>query len=358
MNSFNDFIIDTKVLKQNALNIKNLIGNNVKLCAVVKANAYGIGVNTVCKTVQNIVDFYAVANLKEALNIRVFDKKTKILILGLVKKEYLKICSENNISISICSLEQLENYFDNIDSLINVHLQINTGLNRFGFRSLNEFKKAIKILNLNKNCNIEGIYSHFATKENDVFFIKKQYIRFVQFKKCIKNPNVISHIANSYATIYDNKFHNDMIRTGFLLYGAMKNNIGNKLILSIKSHVVHIFNVRKNDTIGYDRTFKAKNNMKIAVVPIGYADGYDRRLSNKFYVLIKGCKCPIVGMICMDVMMVDISDLNINLGEEVVLLGKQKEEYISLQDMASILNTSPYEVLLKFQYKRMNQIVK
>jgi alanine racemase len=139
------------------------------------------------------------------------------------------------------------------------------------------------------------------------------------------------------------------------MYGG-SDSFGNKMVLSIKSRIVNILDVKKGESVGYDRSFYASKKMKIAVVPIGYADGLDRGLSNNFSLLIGGVKCKIVGKICMDVCMVDITDLNVGLYDEVVILGKQKRQSILLQDYAEALETSPYEILLKFNYSRMNYI--
>lgn len=357
MKNFNDYIVDTNVLKQNILNIKKLIDKNTKVCAIVKANAYGIGLETVCKTLANQIDYFGVANLKEALEIREFDKHSKILILGMINIDDLNVCSDNNISISVSNLEMLEEIALNANLPINVHLQVNTGLNRFGFRSVNSFKKALKLIKDSYYIELEGVYSHFATKSQDVSFIKRQFIRFNQFKKLVKSK-VLFHICNSYGLTFNKKFHLDMVRPGFLMYGGMENSLGNKLAVTIKSKVVNICTIKKGDTVGYDRTYMAKNKMQLAIIPIGYADGYDRRLSNNFYVLINGEKCNIVGLICMDVFMVDITGKNVRLGDEVVVLGKQGKREITLQNFSEVLDTSPYEVLLKFNYKRMNYIIK
>lgn len=356
MKCLNDYIVDVDKLKNNAINIKNILDNKTKFCAVVKANAYGIGVHTVCQTLKGIADFFAVANLKEALNIRLYDKTTKILILGAINDDEYDECAENNISVSISSFYHLEELIKNIKKKINIHIQINTGLNRFGFRSINLFKKAINIIRENNLINIEGIYSHFATKENDKVFIKKQFYKFNMFRNLL-GKDVICHIANSYATTFNKNYHLNMVRTGFLLYAGDK-ELGNKMVVSIKSKIINILEVRKGESVGYDRSFFVSRNMKVAVVPIGYADGLDRGLSNNFYLLVGGKKCNIVGKICMDVCMIDITDIKCYIGDEVVVLGRQKDEKITLQDYAKALDTSPYEILLKFNYKRMNYIVK
>ncbi len=358
MKCFNDYIVDTTTLRNNSKNIKNHIGNKCKLCAVVKANAYGIGLETVCRALYGITDFFAVANLKEALSIRVFDKKTPILILGYINNNDFDIVSSNNISISIGSYEQLEELV--VSKIPNkIHIQINTGLNRFGIRTITEFKKCIKLLKSEPQVIVEGVYSHFATKTNDVKFVNRQYLRFNQFKKVEIDKRVIYHIANSFATNYSNKFHLDMVRTGFILYGYAKNNIGNKPVITIKSKIINITNVRRGDTVGYDRTFAVNKNMKIAVVPIGYADGLNRRLSNNFELIVNNKKCPIIGRVCMDVLMLDISNVeDAKIGTEVLVLGGCRGMQLTLQNYADNIGTSDYEVLCNFNYNRANYIIK
>lgn len=348
MKYYNDYIVSEKILKKNCLEIKKILTNNTKLCAIVKADAYGLGYETICRALYGYVDFWGVANVCEAMKIRQFDSATKILVLGVVGREDFEICSKNDISISVSSLAKLQEIKQSkID--LKVHLQINTGLNRFGIRSLSDFKKALKVIEYSSNIRLEGVYSHFATKEKDRLFINIQYYKFLQFKNIIKNDQVICHIANSCATGLSDKYHLDMVRTGFSLY---------QNVLKIKSKIIEITEIKKGDTIGYDRTFLAKNKMKIAVVSIGYADGLDRRLSNNFSLIVNDKKCPIVGLICMDVCMVDITDIDADIGDEVIILGKSKNQEITIFDYASALSTSPYEILLKFNHKRMNYINK
>lgn len=356
MKSLNDYIVNIQILKNNALNIKKHIGNTCKFCAVVKANAYGVGLETVCRSLYGIADFFACACLKEALSIRLFDKVTPILILGHVTNDSLNVVAENNISISIGDLESLKSISSIVKKRINIHLQINTGLNRFGVRTLTDFAKALKIIKNNDLICLEGVYTHFATKNNDVTFINKQFLRFMQFKNLVVDKNVIFHTSNSFATLHFKKYHLNMVRNGFLLYGYTKNNIDNKPVVRIISHVMSVMKVKKGDTIGYDRTYKAKKQMKIAIVPLGYADGYNRLLSNKGKVLIGGKFYSIVGLICMDVFMVDITNNNVKVGDKVIILGESGGKNISLYDMSEEVGTSPYEILCNFNSKRMNYI--
>jgi alanine racemase len=147
-----------------------------------------------------------------------------------------------------------------------------------------------------------------------------------------------------------------MVRSGFLLYGYTENNIGNKPILSIYSHVISKQAMKRGDKIGYDRTYEVTKSTNIVVVPIGYADGFNRRLSSNFQIIINNKKYPIVGRICMDVFMVDVGKDNVNIGDRVVILGKSGKESILLDDYAEKIGTSPYEVLSTFNYRRMNYI--
>lgn len=356
MKSYTDFILNVGVLKNNARLIKNHIGSDVKFCAVVKANAYSHGLETVCKSLFGIVDYFAVANIKEASAIRLFDKTTEILVLGKVDSVDLNFCKENNISVSVGSIDELEKVLES-GSRVKVHLQVNTGLNRYGFRSIVEFRKALKLVESGGVC-LRGVYSHFATKENDILFIKRQFYRFLQFKNVVKNSDVVFHIANSFATTHSGNYFCDMVRTGVLMYGQAKNGWGIKPVLEIRSKIVNIMQVKRGDTVGYDRTFEVKKPMTIAVVPVGYADGFDRRLSNNFSVLVGGQWCKVVGLVCMDAFMIDVTDLGVKVGDEVTLLGKSLGKTLTLLDYSKALGVSPYAVLLGFDYRRMNYVIK
>jgi len=356
MKSYSDYIVNLTKLRKNCLNIKKDLASDTKFCAIIKADAYGIGADVICKALYGIVDFFGVATLDEALAIRVFDKVTPILILGIIPQEYIDVCAENNISISITSIDQLQE-IKSTSKKIKLHIQINTGLNRYGIRSIIEFKKLLRLIDNHTNLQLEGVYSHLATKEKDRLFINIQFYKFLQFKNLVKNRNVICHIANSFATSLNDKYHLDMVRNGYSLYTGNNCN-KNSLVLNIKSRVVNINYLKKGDSIGYDRTVIAQSKMTIAVVPIGYADGFDRRLSNKFSVIINDKKCPVVGLVCMDVFMVDVTDMDVKIGDEVIILGSSKNHSITLDDYANVLETSPYEVLLKFNNKRMNYILR
>ncbi len=359
MENFNNYILDSNILKNNFNQIKNLVGTNVKVCAMVKADAYGHGLKDVCKALKN-ADFFGVASALEAKHIRKFNKTTPILIVGVVNPECVLWCSENNVSVTVTSLEELKlfSYIVGYNKL-KVHLKVNTGLNRIGFNNVNNFKKALKFIKYNFNIVLEGVFTHFATKLNDMEFIVCQHNRFLQFIKYVKDNRVIIHCCNSFATLMLKNYHHGMVRCGFNLYGwQMDYKMQLKPVLSIISKVVFVHNIKAGETVGYDRTFTATKNLKIAVLPIGYADGFDRRLSNKLEVLINGKKAKVVGNICMDVCMVDVTKIkNVCVGDEVTLLGRNGGYELTPYHYANILGTSPYEILLKFRHDRMNKIV-
>lgn len=358
MENYCNYIVNNKNLIYNVENYIKKLNEGSKFCAVVKADSYGVGYRNVCKTLYNIVDFFAVALVSEARKLREFDKHSKILILGMVSPEDFQWCAENNVSIVLASHFQFKALLNShLKKTINVHLKINTGMNRLGFNTISQVKNIIEKINNNSNINIEGMLTHFATKASDIEYIKYQKSIFDKFIKILDKP-VIFHCSNSYASINFKEFNMSMVRVGFGLYGMVENSkVKTKPVIKITSQIVFIRNIKKGETVGYDRTFIAKRPTKVAVVSIGYADGLDRKLSNKFSLLVNGKFCKIIGNICMDVCMIDITDVpDVYVGSEVIILGGSGVNSLTLTDYAKALDTSVYDVLLKFDYKRMNTI--
>lgn len=358
MFSKNNYIVNLKNLKNNAKIIRRVVGNRVKICAVVKANAYGMGMCAISSALVDDVEFFGVASVCEAVSFREYNKKSKVLILGEVNLDAIQWCAENNVSVAVSSLEELQYIDKNLNGqLLKIHLKVNTGLNRIGFDSIIKFNKAVSIVKKSYVMSLEGVFTHFATKANDIKFIEKQHEILEKYIKNIPN-DVIVHCCNSFATLNDKRYLHNMVRTGFALYGEHECNYKLQSVLSITSSIIHIHRVKKNETVGYDRTFRAKQDMNVAIVPVGYADGLDRRLSNNFYLLVNGKRAPIVGNICMDVVMLDVTNISqVYVGSKVTLIGLDGVEKLTPQDYATKLQTSAYEILLKFNYKRMNYVV-
>lgn len=352
-----DNLIIKEINKGNLINnlkvIKNKIGNK-KFCVVIKANAYGIGIKNIQPLISSFADYYAVANLKEGIELRNLDSKKPILILGHTPLSQIDYAIKYNLILSIPSKQYILDLIQlskdlNLSSL-SFHLQVNTGLNRFGVRP-NEIK-SIKKLCVKNNLNIIGIYTHFATKSKDLDYIDYQLSNFEEVKK-LWGDGVIYHCSNSYATLNKDISMEQMVRVGFSLYGMECNSFGLKPILSIKAKVVNILTLNKGETLGYDRTFKANKKTKIAVVSIGYADGFSRRLSNNFKLYIKGKEACVVGRVCMDVCFLDVTGMNVNILDDVEILGN----HINLECYANALNTSDYEVLLGFNSIRAEVVI-
>lgn len=365
MENLSSYIISKNNLINNALYIKQKLKNNCKLCAMVKADGYGHKIEFVCEALKNTVDFFGVANAFEAEKIRKCKIKNPIIIVSIPCVVDVEWCANNDVSVCVASLEELlEILKHKFKKPLKIHLKLNTGLNRIGFRNKSDIIDALQIINSNKNLILEGVFTHFATKSHDEKFINKQAKKFKILSDFVKrnsnNKCIIMHCCNSYAALHKSKYHFDMVRCGFALYGyqdVVDENL--KPVSEIKSKLVFVGKVNKNETIGYDRTFKCEKNSKIAVVPMGYADGFDRRLSNNFEVLVNGKKAKVVGNVCMDVFMVDVSNIpNVKVGDVVTILGKDGDSEITLSDYAKALNTSEYEIMLKFRYLRMNYVIK
>ena len=352
----NNYIVNTKNIKNNVGIIRKVVGGRVRICVIVKANAYGMGMPAVVNAICQDVDYFGVASVWEAMELRNVNKCVPVLVLGEVNLDEIEWCALNNVAVTISTLDEL-NYIENnlTDCLLRIHLAVNTGLNRLGFESIFKFKQALKMIIKSNVMTLDGCFTHFATKSNDEDFIAKQYEIFDKYTKFL--PNCIVHCANSYVTLNYGGLSCDMVRPGFAIYGEHVCNYKLKPALSITSEVIHITNVRAGSSVGYDRTFVAPHNMRVAVIPIGYADGLDRRLSNKGYVLINGKRANIVGNICMDVALIDVTYIPyVFVGSKVTIIGSDGSEVITPLDIATILGTSAYEVLLKFNYRRMNYI--
>lgn len=366
--------INLKNLASNIKNLRKLLKPKTKFMAVVKANAYGHGMVACAKaSLKAGANWLGVVNIKEALDLRKNKIKAPILVLGYVDSRNFTLAANNNISIAIVNWEQLNSLQANAYNLqanFKIHLKIETGINRLGFARKDWPKLIEKLNNLSKNIIIEGVYSHFASvEEHDIDYAKKQTEQFKKFKKLFEsnykssviNRQVIYHMSASAATMILPESHFDMVRCGISIYGLwpsldIKNNFSAqggsalgeqflKPVLSYKTKIVQIKEVAKGDFIGYGCTYCALKNIQIAALPVGYYEGIDRGLSNLGEALIGGIKCPIVGRICMNMCTVDITKCKkIKIGDEVVLIGKQRSNSISVDDIAKKLDTINYEI--------------
>ncbi len=353
--------INREALKKNMHLFRTLSEQKQKIMAVVKANAYGHGAVVFSKlAVECGADWLGVYSLDEAIELREGGVEAPIFILGFVMPENMQIVSENGFSVGIVSLEQLNETLKVLNGKkLNVHLKLDTGLRRLGFFP-EEIPQVEEILAANSNINLEGLYTHFADIEDTTTHEFAKYQRELFEKMCapFKRFSPLRHCACSAASLLFPSTYFEMLRTGISMYGMWPSRetfITSLMtdqkdlflfpVLSWKSRIAQIKKVVPGDTVGYGRTHRITREGLIAVIPVGYSDGYDRSFSNNSYVLIRGEEAPVVGRICMNMFMADVSHINgVKMCDEVVMIGRQGDREISADTLADFAGTINYEI--------------
>lgn len=372
--------IDLDILKNNFLKIKDLANQNskkeIKLFPSVKANAYGHGA-VVCG--KNLVDLgcnmLCVAAISEALELRTAGIDIGILLLAPINpnsQEEIDAIINNNVCITVYdikSLEKLDTYASLINKKVSCQIKIDTGMGRIGINThdfADFFKKAISF----KNINIIGVYSHLANADSGITeddFTYHQIELFQQNiiseKEILPNNHLINHISNSAGLLNYPKARFDAARPGIILYGYYQNqqiltDIGIKPFLKLKSRIIHLKEMNKGYSIGYNRTYTLNKKSKIATVSIGYADGYPRILSNKAAMIVNGFSAPVIGRICMDQCMIDVTDIpNVERWQEVSVYD-DAYEVTSISNLSKLSNTISYELLTSISPRVERHIIK
>ncbi len=361
--------IDMDALAHN-FNLVKKNAKSAKIFSVVKADAYGHGLDSVVKVlISKKTDAFAVSNIDEALEIRKIDREIPILILGYTPEVWAKTLAENHIIQAVYSLNFARRLSESAKKqgvFVKFHLKLDTGMGRIGFdcRSdeLPEINQILETLSL-PNLVFDGVFTHFASSDGDgdgdLSFTKAQLARFEKATNIIESAGYkinLRHCCNSAALLLDEDNRFDACRPGIVLYGLSPTDNDNGLIpvMTLKSVISFIKNIKKGETVSYGRTFTAQRDMKIATIPAGYGDGYPRRLSGTGYVLIKGHKAPIVGRVCMDQFCVDVSEIKgVSEGDEVVLFGKD----LPADTLAGQTGTIHYEIICGIS-KRVPRIIK
>lgn len=347
-------------LEYNFQGIRKITPDSTKICAIVKADAYGHGAVEIAKTVLGSgASYLGVAILDEAMELRKSGIKAPVLILGFTPEDQFDKIVEHNITQTIFSLEsaiKLSNEAVKQKKKAKVHIKLDTGMSRIGFPAEEYIIPKIKKLFTLPGLDIEGVFTHFArADERDKSFTEKQlkiYRCMVSFLTQSGFHIPILHVANSAALMEMPHSHFDMVRPGIILYGmypsqeVSRENLKLKPVMSLKTKIAHIQTLSKGKAISYGGTYVTQRQSTIATLPIGYADGYFRLLSSKGQVLVKGQRAPVVGRICMDQCMIDITDIKGSVipGEDVVLFGDSGEDRILADDLANIVGTINYEV--------------
>lgn len=352
--------IDLKALENNVRELRRIIDPNAQMMAIVKANGYGHGVEPVSRVaLQSGASWIGVALLQEALLLREKGITAPLLILGYTPIEDMQDVISNGISQTIFTWEDAlatATVAEQMGKKARVHVKIDTGMGRLGFKSNAETVDLICRLAHLPSLELEGIYTHFATAdETDKIFAEEQFARFQQILKQLAARHVYirwRHCANSAAILDLPYTHLDMVRPGITVYGLYpSSDVRHDLVklapvMTLKAKVAFVKEVSERCSISYGRTFFTKEKTKIATVPLGYGDGYSRLLSNQGKVLVRGARAPVVGRVCMDQLMIDVGHIpGVRQGDEVVLLGSQGEEAITVDELAAQMGTINYEVL-------------
>ena len=353
-------------ISHNFNDIKAGLSDGVKIMSVVKADAYGHGVRYVAPLLDRLgTDWFAVSNIEEALQLRGLNIDKPILILGYTPPEMATLLADNNISQALLNEEYgtlLAKAARECGKTVKVHVKIDSGMGRIGFvhhtaDDNTAFDEIMRVHSLG-SLDFEGIFTHFASADTDGDengeYTAHQFAMFCDMIDKLQAAGIsfsLRHCCNSAATLKNKDMQLDMVRPGIILYGLEPSSYfrgKNGLIpsMTLKSVVSLIKTVGAGECISYGRTYTAEGTITAATVPVGYADGYSRSLSNRGYVMIRGKRAPIVGRVCMDQMIVDVSDIpNVKTGDEVLLFGSDDNGVLPVEDFSAMCGTINYETV-------------
>ncbi|MDD4953945.1 MAG: alanine racemase [Candidatus Omnitrophica bacterium] len=342
-------------LAYNFRQIKKMVSSGTKIMVTVKADAYGHGLIPVSKKLASLkVDFLGVASIDEGIKLRQAGIKIPILVLGLIFKKDAPALLRYRLTPTVCDLQialALDKEARKCSRPINVHIKVDTGMGRIGVlhqEALPFIEEVVKL----KHINIEGLFTHFPFADMDRDFTSYQIGLFNRLVNDLKNEGIripLVHSANSMGVIGYRESHFNMVRPGLAVYGLYPredlNGIKLRPVLSLKTKVVYAKRVPGGFGLSYGHTYITEKPSSVVTLPIGYGDGYPRNLSNFAPVLIKGKRFRISGNICMDQVMVDVGDFAVKAGDEAVLIGSSGKEKITVEELATLSATIPYEIV-------------
>jgi alanine racemase len=325
------------------------------IMAIVKDNAYGHGAIEVSRTAAQIpVQMLGVATVGEAMELRRADISLPILLLCCILPDQVKEVVQHNITQTVCDLEICKHLSEEAarqNKIVEVHVKIDTGMGRIGImydQAVDLMKKIIQLPNI----RIDGMFTHFASADEDQPFTSLQYERFVSVIEQLEREGIkipLKHAANSSAILNFPSSYLNMVRPGLIIYGVyppgLPQTLDLKPVMSFKTKVVYLKEVPAGWDISYGRTYTTDKITKVATLAVGYGDGYNRRMSNKGEVIIRGKIAPIIGTVCMDQCLCDVTHIpHVSIGDEVILIGKQGINEITADDLAQKAGTISYEV--------------
>ncbi|MFN3603449.1 MAG: alanine racemase [Leptonema sp. (in: bacteria)] len=359
--------IDSSKIIENIKNFKKILNQKAKFYAVVKSNAYGHGIQEVVSITKSDVEGYAVNHISEASNIYNLCHQNLLVMGGYEKEDLNQLLKKefDRIALVIFNLDQLKETLE-INKSISFYLKVDTGMSRLGYRPEN--KKFLELLEFiqNQKLNLLGLMTHFSNVE-DVTEQEYAYHQLKEFqkakeilKKYFPKKKFMFHSAASAATMLIPESHQDLVRIGISLYGLWpslptklstfnlyQNRFQLSPALQWKTKIVHINEVPANTKVGYGCTYQTSSKTRIATLPVGYNEGYDRSLSNRSYVIINGYRAMVIGRVCMNMIMVDVTHIpDVKVGDTAILIGKDKKtkESVTADDLAEIAGTINYEI--------------
>lgn len=343
--------INFKLIHSNIKKLRETLLPNVKICAVVKANAYSLGDVVISREIESKVDCFAVACIKEAIRLRLGKIKKPILLFGVC--EDFEAALLHNLTISINSVSEMSDlamYLEKAKATrkCKVHIKVNTGMNRYGIANVWQLKEIIKVASSCPQIQIDGLYTQFAHAIDDMVAIEEQLKRFTPFRSIIKShfPHAIIHAACSNNSSYvPAQF--DMVRVGKLMYGGYD---GYKTAVKVTSHITAIQQLQKGAKVGYNGTDGVTRATTCAVVPCGYADLVHYRYSNTHQVLVDGQLCRVLGRVCMDTIIIDVTGIRNPLGKRVTIIDEQSG--LTLMEIARNTKTIVCNMLCSFKFDR------
>lgn len=352
--------VDLNAIRHNLLQIRNRLHKDTKLMAIIKADAYGHGSVPIAKVLdEGSIDAYGVAIIEEAIELREAGIKKPILVLGYTPKEQYNLVVAYDVTQTVFQYEMAEALSAEAvrqGKTAKIHIKLDTGMSRIGYPDTKESVEEIKRISLLQGIEIEGLFTHFAkADETDTTSAKEQLRRFLAFSELLQQAGVhipIRHASNSAGIINIKDAEFDMVRCGIATYGIYPSDeVDHEEVslipaMEIISHVIYVKELEEGVGVSYGGTFITKRKTRVATVPVGYADGYSRNLSNLGKVIIHGQYAPIIGRICMDQFMVDVTDIkDVQQGDKVTLLGRDGASYISAEELSEWSHSFPYELV-------------
>lgn len=352
-------VVSLDAIAHNFSEMRKNIADDTQMIAVIKADGYGHGAEAIARLTEpyDYIWGFAAATPEEALQLKRFGINKPVLILGLAFEEYFQEMIANEIRLTVCEYDMARKLSEEAvrqGKQVHIHIAVDTGMSRIGFSDVPESVETIKKISLLSNINIEGMFTHFArADETDKSPATDQLERYLKFVELLEEAGIqipMKHCSNSAGIIRMPEANLNAVRAGITIYGMYPSNeVERDLVrlipvMELKSHVSYVKDLEAGAAISYGGTFASETPLRVATIPVGYADGYPRSLSNKGWVLIHGQKAPILGRVCMDQFMVDVTHIpDVKRGDEVTLIGRDGDEIITMEELGDLAGRFSYE---------------